>query len=528
MKILRKIMYGILLLFMLCCGVIILCAVKPELSAKIADVLKLNEPEYGMSSGAEKGYVPEEVIGPETYDVGQDSDIMSTDGEAENQQPTYETRPANMPVSNAGSQDTVLPQNTGTQIDPATYGITAPPNVVGRSGYQPIQDESSEINDEEAEKIQDEIGVGETGDGLSFDIWYYPYYAMLDDTGQHLYRQIFANANALNESFAPIENVSVGELRNVFAAVYNDHPELFWMETAYSCQYKSNGECARIDLRFNSTSKNLEQSKSIFETKVKAISDGAQGLASNYEKEKYVHDTLIGQVDYVASAPMNQSAYSALVNGRTVCAGYARAFQYILQQLGIPCYYCTGYAGESHAWNIVALDDGYYNVDATWDDASQNTYEFFNKSDADFAANHLRQELSVYLPPCNGTSYRNLEASSDKEKDTDTEEGSADKRRTLEELGLSADGCLKTLGEYYSDCYDKVVNGGTGRYNFYSVISGRMLFNDVYGAFQNGDYKQGYMDSAMEKLGASTYRIDWTIEELQGGYYLVTHDVSIQ
>jgi len=241
-----------------------------------------------------------------------------------------------------------------------------------------------------------------------------------------------------------------------------------------------------------------------------------------------VHDTLIGQVDYVASAPMNQSAYSALVNGRTVCAGYARAFQYILQQLGIPCYYCTGYAGESHAWNIVALDDGYYNVDATWDDASQNTYEFFNKSDADFAANHLRQELSVYLPPCNGTSYRNLEASSDKEKDTDTEEGSADKRRTLEELGLSADGCLKTLGEYYSDCYDKVVNGGTGRYNFYSVISGRMLFNDVYGAFQNGDYKQGYMDSAMEKLGASTYRIDWTIEELQGGYYLVTHDVSIQ
>jgi len=64
MKILRKIMYGILLLFMLCCGVIILCAVKPELSAKIADVLKLNEPEYGMSSGAEKGYVPEEVIGP--------------------------------------------------------------------------------------------------------------------------------------------------------------------------------------------------------------------------------------------------------------------------------------------------------------------------------------------------------------------------------------------------------------------------------------------------------------------------------
>lgn len=119
-----------------------------------------------------------------------------------------------------------------------------------------------------------------------------------------------------------------------------------------------------------------------------------------------MHDALASAVTYDLTADMNQSAYSALVNGKSVCAGYARAYQYLLQQLGIPCYYCTGYSGGDHAWNIVKLDDGYYNVDVTWDDANTLRYDYFNKTDADFASTHVRQNLSVYLPACNGTAYR--------------------------------------------------------------------------------------------------------------------------
>ena len=81
--------------------------------------------------------------------------------------------------------------------------------------------------------------------------------------------------------------------------------------------------------------------------------DKTYGYYTDYDKEREAHDALIGSVRYDANAPMNQSAYSALVYGRTVCAGYARALQYVLQQLDIPCYYVTGYAGENHAWNIV-------------------------------------------------------------------------------------------------------------------------------------------------------------------------------
>lgn len=523
MGILKKILYGILGFFILCCGIIILCAVKPEMSEQIADALKLNENnEYPMSPGSGKNSGQNNDSGTADGAVPEDGTFANTllTGDPEG---SGQSGYGNRPVSDMG-QDETQP-SPDLYADPGTYGVIAPASVVGRNGYEPIQEERSEIDDEEAAEIQEEIGFGETGDGLTFDVWFYPYYAMLDDTGQHLYRQIYANAMALNERFAPIENVPASALRDVFAAVYNDHPELFFMETAYASRYKSNGECVEIDLKFNSTAKNLEQSRNTFEAKAKEIIDGAQELGSNYEKEKYVHDTLNGQVDYVASAPMNQSAYSALVNGKTVCAGYARAFQYILQKLGIPCYYCTGYAGESHAWNIVCLDDGYYNVDTTWDDAAEGSYDYFNKSDWDYAGTHLRQELSVNLPPCNGTAYRNLEESSDENEEDIPRE---DARRSLEELGLTAENTLISLEDYYNDCYDKVSKGGKGRYSFQNVITGKILFDNVYNAYQNGGYRQGYMDKAMEELEASDFRLDWSIEELQNGYYLVTHEVLIQ
>ena len=218
----------------------------------------------------------------------------------------------------------------------------------------------------------EQLGTGYTGDGLEFDALYYPYYAMLSEKGQHIYRQIYANANEGYQTFAPVEAVTAAELKNIFSAVYNDHPELFWLETAYSWKYVGNGQCVEIDLQFNRTIQDLENAKSLFDENVNRILLGAQNLSGDYDREKFVHDTLIDRIVYDMGAEMNQSAYSALVNGQTVCAGYARAFQYLMQQLGIPCYYCTGSAGERHAWNIVMLDDGFYNVDTTWDGFLKN------------------------------------------------------------------------------------------------------------------------------------------------------------
>lgn len=531
MKVLKKILYGILLFFMLCCGIIFLCAMNPELSEKIADTLNLEEDKGShvaptASSGSPLrddggiygGQVQSDPVSDAGSDLNTDTDTETPEQTEPGSQQTYQVGP-NIPTQTESMQD------VDTREPAVPYGITAPANVAGKNGYQPIQDENTEIDDDEADKLESEISPGRTGDGLTFDPLVYPYYNMLDAKGQHLYRQIYANANALNERFSPIEDISVGALKKVFEAVYNDHPELFWVDTAYSCKYRRNGQCAEINLQFNSTADNLSQEKAAFEEKAKAITDGAKDLGSYYEKEKYVHDTLISQVDYSASAKMNQSAYSALVNGKTVCAGYARAYQYMLQQLGIPCYYCTGYAGENHAWNIVGLEDGYYNVDTTWDDTDSGTYDYFNKSDSDYMGTHLRQDLSVNLPPCNGTAYRNLEKSSDDDTEGNT---NTDGRRSLAQLGIAPETALWSLEEYYNNCYQNIVQNGKGQYSFWNVIEGDSVFLDVYGAYQTDDYRQGYMDSALTEIDGSFYYVTWMIEALQDGYYLITHDVTIQ
>ena len=80
----------------------------------------------------------------------------------------------------------------------------------------------------------------------------------------------------------------------------------------------------------------LDSANQRFDAAAQNLITGAASLDSNYEKEKYVHDALASAVTYDLTADMNQSAYSALVNGKSVCAGYARAYQYLLQQLGIP------------------------------------------------------------------------------------------------------------------------------------------------------------------------------------------------
>ena len=345
------------------------------------------------------------------------SETVSEDGSSPSGQDATVSRNNGIPEGVLGLKEPEIDPNGGLEVDlepayeaPSSSELNVPDNVSNRTGYEPVSGEEREIPDIEAINLYKELPLGNTGDDLDFDPLYYPYYAMLGDKGKHLYRQIYANAMDLNGRFSPVErDLGTQGFKNVFASVVGDHPELFWLNTSYECLYDSHGQCAEVNLSFNRTAQDLEASKADFDANAEEILAGARGLESDYEKEKYVHNALIDRIEYNAGAEMNQSAYSALVNDSTVCAGYARAFQYLMQQLQVPCYYCTGYAGEDHAWNIVKLDKDFYNADVTWDDTEGGKYDYFNKSDGDYRSTHARTELAVYLPPCNGTEYSGLE-----------------------------------------------------------------------------------------------------------------------
>lgn len=549
MKVVNKIMIGIAVLCLLLCGGILVFALNPDMTSSLAQKL------YGNTVD----------MPPGTEETGEGQ------------------------TSGNGNISVTLPNGTPGEMNgyvaPALDQMQIPEDVSGRTGFTPVQPEEQQIPDQEAQNLKETLGSGETGEGLSFSAEEYPYYQMLSENQQSVYRQIYANAQNLTEKFAPEKTVSASDVKIAFEAVIGDHPEMFWLETGYSSKYLANGQCVEIDLKYNSTADDLESAKQRFDAAAQNLITGSASLDSNYEKEKYVHDALASAVTYDLTADMNQSAYSALVNGKSVCAGYARAYQYLLQQLGIPCYYCTGYSGGDHAWNIVKLEDGYYNVDVTWDDAAAIRYDYFNKTDADFASTHVRQNLSVYLPACNGTAYRQENttgaagtgqpseaggATPDPDAGTTPSGGQTD--GSVTDPGQQGDGtqepeqpgnslsdyinpdpqeplrypsgntagaagnttaaatpepradALTDLSSYYEDCRKQLTGLGSGDQHFDNVVP-KSLWSTIEQSYHTGAYEQGYVVDVLKNLGMEYFAIQLQLVDIGDGYYRVYHNV---
>ncbi len=542
-------MIGIAVLCLLLCGGILVFALNPDMTSSLAQKL------YGNTVD----------MPPGTEETGE--------GQTSGNGNISVTLPNGMPREMNG------------YVAPSMDQMQIPEDVSGRTGFTPVQPEEQQIPDQEAQNLKETLGSGETGEGLSFSAEEYPYYQMLSENQQSVYRQIYANAQNLTEKFAPEKTVSASDVKIAFEAVIGDHPEMFWLETGYSSKYLANGQCVEIDLKYNSTADDLESAKQRFDAAAQNLITGAASLDSNYEKEKYVHDALASAVTYDLTADMNQSAYSALVNGKSVCAGYARAYQYLLQQLGIPCYYCTGYSGGDHAWNIVKLEDGYYNVDVTWDDAAAIRYDYFNKTDADFASTHVRQNLSVYLPACNGTAYRQENttgaagtgqpseaggATPDPDAGTTPSGGQTD--GSVTDPGQQGDGtqepeqpgnslsdyinpdpqeplrypsgntagsagnttaaatpepradALTDLSSYYEDCRKQLTGLGSGDQHFDNVVP-KSLWSTIEQSYHTGAYEQGYVVDVLKNLGMEYFAIQLQLVDIGDGYYRVYHNV---
>lgn len=532
MKFIKGLFYGLATIIIALCAFILICAVNPALTEKVATATG----EGGVLSKIA-------ALLPGGDDAAEGADAQGG-GDVSTETPGNE----------AGDDSAViieLPGNNNNQT---------PSDLSHLTGYQPVSGEEEKITDEVAESIKKELSTGQTGENFTFDTNIYPYYGMLSPDEQAVYRQIYANALSVVSAFAPVKAINTSQLANIFESVVNDHPELFYLDTSYSVKYTKSGSVVEIQLVYYTLANALETAKANFSSAAKAVIAGASELSSDYEKEKYVHDYLVSNVSYADGAVLSQSAYSALVNGISVCAGYARANQYILQQLGIPCYYCTGYAGEDHAWNIVKLSDGYYNEDITWDDTNPSTYDYFNRTDKEFAPTHTRTGLSVNLPPCNASSYKGPEEGTVASPDAGDPSSVADTNNfeplryddlypanngngsgtngntstatpgreelvaALEKLGLKESDAVWNMDEYYADCKKKLVAAGSGDKHF-TVIIPSSLFKSIETAYGKGDYKKGYVDEALKSLGMNRFSIQIQAERMGGGFYKLYHNV---
>lgn len=276
--------------------------------------------------------------------------------------------------------------------------------------------------------------------GLTYDG---SYYKQLDPNSKAVYDAIYADSSPLKAGPAKyvkddpqtyvsfnILCTSTDDAQDIIsaalAALLYDHPELSWLvNTQWSYGYTTTNESMTAITSFKLSDQGYTEATTPYtegnyghaDTKDRAAitaaitsakSDiGSLSNATEYEKIKAIHDWVCNNMKYTdQSSPKFtnnwrgfQTAYSALVEGDTVCAGYSKSFKLLCDEYGIPCATVSGTGGGGpHAWNYVQCEGNWYGVDCTWDDMDSGVrYDYFLKGYAAFTKNGTdHNEGSLY------------------------------------------------------------------------------------------------------------------------------------
>lgn len=259
-------------------------------------------------------------------------------------------------------------------------------------------------------------------------------YSELSDSCQNCYSEIYS---ILCEQLEKVELTSKDpdEIDLAFRAVMVDHPEIFYVKGYSIGKYMSGNTLKKIVFSgtYTMTKEEIERGKTLIDEYASKVIEGYNGDGGDYDRIKYVYDYLIRNNEYVPESENNQNILSVVENGQTVCQGYTKAMQLILNRMGIFCTLVNGTACGSggvpnpedladvknaewggHVWNIVRCNGMYYNVDVTWGDAAITlmnvdgreannldvNYEFFLVDDASLDETH-NPEPVVSMPYCN-------------------------------------------------------------------------------------------------------------------------------
>ena len=204
--------------------------------------------------------------------------------------------------------------------------------------------------------------------------------------------------------------VTPAELKTVIDVYTRDYTGHFWFNKRYGYSGYLNSEnteiITKIYMYCYADREETALAKQKYDSAADKLIAGITSEMPEFERELILHDRLADHIAYEDGDRVHD-AYGALINGKAVCEGYTKAFQYLLQKVGIQSFMATGKGnGDLHAWNIVRIDGKYYNVDLTWDDVKSDIiYTYFNITDEEIKSlSHiLDKESEDFAPVCTST-----------------------------------------------------------------------------------------------------------------------------
>lgn len=238
-------------------------------------------------------------------------------------------------------------------------------------------EDSGAVSARELEDV--EQAPAEAVEGLKEEQTQSFHYNRLSEPEQKLYGEILYILQERLEDIQ-ISTTDSEEVEKVFQCVLNDHPEIFYVEGYTLTRYALGEELKMVTLSgtYSMTPETIEAKKQFIDSYVnQCFVSLPTGDGSQYAIARYIYEYLIENTEYDADAPDNQNICSVFITHRSVCQGYAKATQYLLQKAGIEATLIMGTVqnGEGHAWNLVNLDGENYFMDTTWGDASYQMTE---------------------------------------------------------------------------------------------------------------------------------------------------------
>ena len=336
-------------------------------------------------------------------------------------------------------------------------------------------DEGSDGGDDEGEKASRTQAKGglESTREIRYDERFRPYYALLSDDHKKVYEQVAEGLYGGSLKVEVDEEVGLDDFKNIVSSMMSDQPELFWITGGYTVRTTEDDVVEHVEFTPNSKHDDLDAAMG----EIGAVLDevGSSAPDDEYELALYLHDQVASLATYEDDAEdQGQNAYNALVEGETVCEGYARAYQLVSLSNRLPTYLIEGEAQGStgleddewvgHAWNVVELGDDLYNVDVTWDDGSLDgsedgyKYSYYGLSEDSLASDHKRNDLSSRI------------GKSDGDLDFEKVYGEDAYVASLEASGYDDVVVLDSISAYEDDLYDRLMSAKGADFDYVMVL----------------------------------------------------------
>lgn len=186
-------------------------------------------------------------------------------------------------------------------------------------------------------------------------------------------------------------------------AVIDKYPELFNVKR-FGCSFNTSTlKISSLTLEFaydkDEYNRMMTQCNAVVDF---LLSDLSKSDYTDLEKALILHDRIavLCEYDYenfkkynagdLNAIPQDSfNMYGTLINRISVCQGYATAYRYMLNKLGISNYLCSSKA-LNHVWNIIEISGEYYHVDITWDDPSEDITGRVNHDNFMLSTNALK------------------------------------------------------------------------------------------------------------------------------------------